>query len=107
MNGSAETRKNLLSVFATHICHHLFSQAGQCLIRTPEYRSGGLMRNFENQAFRFGQNLQKFYIFVRMASGVQEKVQNLFGWAHQASKCLNLSSKIAKFVWPPTRSAST
>jgi hypothetical protein len=31
------------------------------------------MRNLENQAFRFGQKFQKFYIFVRMASGVQEK----------------------------------
>jgi hypothetical protein len=51
------------------------------------------MRNFENQAFRFRQNLQKFYIFVRMASGVQEKVQNLFRWAHQGP-----GLKMSKFV---------
>ena len=47
------------------------------------------MRNLENRAFRFGQNIQKFGIFVQMASGVQEKVQNLFGWAHQASETAN------------------
>ena len=47
------------------------------------------MQNLENRAFRFGQNIQKFDIFVWMASGVREKVQNLFGWAHQASNCLN------------------
>jgi hypothetical protein len=58
--------------------------------RTPEYRSGGLMRNLENLAFRFGQNFQKFSVLVRMASGVRQKVQKLFGWAHQASNRLNL-----------------
>ena len=42
--------------------------------RTPEYRSGGLMRNLENWPFGFGQNFQKFSVFVRMASGVREKV---------------------------------
>src|SRR6202790_5089577 len=53
--------------------------------RTPKYRSGGLMRNLENLAFRFGQNFQKISILVQMASGVRQKVQNLFRWAHQAS----------------------
>jgi hypothetical protein len=48
------------------------------------------MRNLENLAFRFGQNFQKISVLVRMASGVRQKVQNLFGWAHQASNRLNL-----------------
>jgi hypothetical protein len=42
--------------------------------RTPEY----MMQNLENQAFKFGQNFQKFSIFVQMASGVQQKVQIVF-----------------------------
>ena len=48
------------------------------------------MQNLENRAFRFGQNFQKFHVFVQMASGVWEKVQNLFGWAHQAPNYPNL-----------------
>ena len=54
------------------------------------------MRNVEKLAFRFGQNFPKFCVFVRMASGMRKKVQNLFGWTHQASET-------AKFV----RTAST
>jgi hypothetical protein len=44
------------------------------------------MRNVKKLVFRFGQNFAKFCVFIWIASGMQDKVQNLFGWAHQASE---------------------
>ena len=92
---NSETRINRLNE-NIHIVH-IYTQAptrdnftSGSLHRTPEYRSGGLMWNLENLAFRFRQNFQKFSILVQMASGVRQKVQNLFRWAHQASNRLNL-----------------
>ena len=64
-----------LDLVAQHLCQPRYSKflwIGNT--RTPEYRSGGLMRNLENWPFGFGQNFQKFSVFVRMASGVREKV---------------------------------
>jgi hypothetical protein len=58
--------------------------------RTPEYRSWGLMWNLEKLAFMFRQNFQKLSVFIQMASGVWQKVQILFGPAHQAPNHQNL-----------------
>ena len=59
--------------------------------RTPKYRSGGLMQNIENWAFRFRPNFQKFTF--------------LFGWHPGCGKKCKICSdghirpQIIQFVW--------